>query len=67
MSKWKWKKTFQTNNSWKVNSEDHVDNKAKRRIPKQSTPFFWKNEHLSSYVCVSGGKKGLFSGKFGVF
>ena len=36
---------------------------------KQSTPNFLKNEHFSlsdthTYVCVSGGKKCLFFGKF---
>ena len=37
---------------------------------KQSTPNFPKNEHLPpdtyTYVCVPGGKKCLFYGKFGV-
>ena len=38
---------------------------------KQSTPNFSKNEHFLppdtyTYVCVSGGKKCSFFGKFGV-
>ena len=38
---------------------------------KQSTPKFTKNKHFlppdtHTYVCVSGGKKCLFFGNFGV-
>ena len=38
---------------------------------KQNTPNFPKNEHFlppdtHTYVCVSGGKKPSFFGKFGV-
>ena len=40
-------------------------------LRKQSTPNFSRNEHFlppdtQTYVCVSGGKKCLFFGKFGV-
>ena len=54
-----------------------VSKKGKRAIlktgvsRKQSTPNFLKNEHFlppdtHTYVCVSGGKKCSFFGKFGV-
>ena len=51
--------------------QDNVGSKAKGSISKRSSPNYPKSDHFlppdtNTYLCVSGGKKCSFFGKFGV-
>ena len=62
---------------FQISGKEFLGNKAKGRISKwvlqedKARQIFRKKKHFltpdtHTYVCVSGGKKGLFFGKFGV-
>ena len=65
-------KTFDQYQRWKSMVITQKMNFRKGVTRKQSTPNFTKNEHIlpphtHTSVCISGDKKWLLFGKFGVF